>query len=518
MPADEVSDAKPEELAILVHGTFAGSTADAGKKWWQADSPFAREVTEKLPDNVRIATGDEVFHWSGENGERARGKAAAQLLHHLQPLEKAGKSYHLVGHSHGGSVIWMALRLSMLSGNPLKGLKSWTTVGTPFLHQSSRQPWHPLNILAVLVGVMLLRPAFTAAKDLVVLMWDAASGHPIAMTLKPDAQAGVYAILRAPFIALAEALGVAVERSDAGIHIGSFDPAGDVSLIEYLFLSREGLVLLGVLSLFLYFFLHLAVLTLRPVIESIRVQAEKRLQRRAFEVYGTRWLGLWSDDDEAINGLRATLDLSTSFVKRIAPHDRVFFTDHLALLSRPYYWVLGPIFNRFLRPAIDSTVRSILVRSAQGNDRPTTRVVDVQPVPVAQANAAPPIPKSLQQEILDQSNDYAGVIAPLLRELLGCPSFSSGLEHFSDRLTGHELVHTSYFFHSGVVDLIACNIVWDAERFKFLEEAPGSPELAQWFATFKLSVAEPWGDSSLWFSSAAPLPKEDLPPPRRRAG
>lgn len=507
-----------EELAILIHGTFAGSDADSGDKWWQDDSPVVRELAEKLPDRVRIAEGDEVFHWSGENGERARSKAAAKLLRHLRPLDEAGKSYHLVGHSHGGSVIWMALRMSLLAGKPLKGLKSWTTIGTPFLHQSSRRPWHPLNILAVVVGLVLLRPAFTAAKDLVVLLWDAASGHPIAMTLKSDAEAGPFAILRAPFIALVEWLGVAVERSEAGIHLGSFDPAGDVSLVEYLFLSREGLVLLGVLILCLYFFLHLAALTLRPVIESVRVQAEKRLQKQAFEEYGATWLGLWSDDDEAINGLRATLDLSTKFVKRMAPSDRVFLTDHLELLSRPYYWILGPIFNRLLRPIIDSFVRGILVRSAQGNDRPTTRVVDVRPVPVEQAGNAPALPEPLQKKILDESNRHAEIIAPLLRDLLGSPSFTSGLEAFSDRLSGHELVHTSYFFHSDVLDLISCNICWEGtQAFQSPATLPGSRTIVDWFVSFKQSITVT-GASSLLISSALSS-KESIPPtPKRRAG
>ena len=97
---------RPEELAILVHGTFAGADADSGENWWQSGSKEVIALQQRLPENVRIASGNEVFHWSGDNGERARSKAAAQLLEHLRPLEESGQSYHLVGHSHGGSVIW----------------------------------------------------------------------------------------------------------------------------------------------------------------------------------------------------------------------------------------------------------------------------------------------------------------------------------------------------------------------------------------------------------------------------
>ena len=80
---------RPEELAILVHGTFAGADADSGENWWQSGSKEVVELQQRLPENVRIASGKEVFHWSGDNGERARSKAAAQLIEHIRPLEEA---------------------------------------------------------------------------------------------------------------------------------------------------------------------------------------------------------------------------------------------------------------------------------------------------------------------------------------------------------------------------------------------------------------------------------------------
>ena len=77
----------------------------------------------------------EVFHWSGENSERSRIKAGRDLLEYLLALESAGRGYHLIGHSHGGSVIWHALCRAGCSGKscaicaagPRWGLRSCST-------------------------------------------------------------------------------------------------------------------------------------------------------------------------------------------------------------------------------------------------------------------------------------------------------------------------------------------------------------------------------------------------------
>ena len=74
---------------------------------------------------------------------------------------------------------------------------------------------------------------------------------------------------------------------------------------------------------------HLAVMCLRPVIESFRIRGEVQLERRALSLYGDKWLGMWTPHDEAINGLKATLDLSLSFVKKLVPRERIFMSDNL---------------------------------------------------------------------------------------------------------------------------------------------------------------------------------------------
>jgi len=171
-----------DELVICVHGTFAADKRqqDTGHRWWQRGSDTWQKLAEGLPDGVTLpAENMQLFHWSGENSQVARLKASNRLLALLLDLERQGRVYHLVGHSHGGSVIWEALITAELmrrqhsvygalrphlrrrglipqrvprrrrarTGSPasksyykrlgsapeLAGLRSWITVGTPFI-------------------------------------------------------------------------------------------------------------------------------------------------------------------------------------------------------------------------------------------------------------------------------------------------------------------------------------------------------------------------------------------------
>lgn len=90
---------------IFVHGTYAGDDSDSGAEWWQVGSDFWDTIVTLLPDHVS-PDAKQVFHWSGANSEFERSKAGSMLLSRLRNLESSGVPYHLVGHSHGGSVIW----------------------------------------------------------------------------------------------------------------------------------------------------------------------------------------------------------------------------------------------------------------------------------------------------------------------------------------------------------------------------------------------------------------------------
>lgn len=93
------------EVIILVHGTGAALRNPADPKWWEApQSAFARELQNALGDNFAFA---EPFCWSGNNSESDRRLAAGRLLVRLREHHEGRHRYHLVGHSHGGSVYGM---------------------------------------------------------------------------------------------------------------------------------------------------------------------------------------------------------------------------------------------------------------------------------------------------------------------------------------------------------------------------------------------------------------------------
>ena len=120
-------------VLITVHGTGAGDEAIEGERWWQLGSTFQTELLKRLhlaPDQVEIAP----FQWAeGRNSEIQRRIAAQELLNNLNKLEDQGVDYYLIGHSHGGSVIYNALLLSLRKERPLERMKHGCTGGTPFL-------------------------------------------------------------------------------------------------------------------------------------------------------------------------------------------------------------------------------------------------------------------------------------------------------------------------------------------------------------------------------------------------
>jgi hypothetical protein len=503
---DRPAQARPSEpVVILVHGTFAGDERDSGDKWWQFGSRAANHLQTKLPAGVNIARNGDVFHWSGENSERARNKAAFDLLTHMERQEQAGRDYHLVGHSHGGSVIWNALRMATLRRQNLEHLKSWTTVGTPYLQHRGRRALDPMNLISMFAGLLLLPMAFRALMTLTTMFGNAVTGNNVLMKLAPDADIGYIAVIRSPIFAALKWIGVSVRNLPDGVYIGKYDPTKGESLVDYFFTTSEGLLLLTVTIFVIYAFLHLSMLCIRPALESYRLRAEERLQIRTFAVYGLRSLSLWSPDDEAINGLRTTLDISISFVRKMIPQERVFLSDAISCLSLPYYWVLSPIYNRWLQPWLDGAVRRMVIRSAQGNDRPAATIFAVTPSPVQELrDCVPPLPERLNQRIVSVADHHARDIAPLLRNLLATSSFASGFEAFCRELSGKELVHTSYFDHPEVLDLIACNISLETDIERMQRQLGRmSPYLVEWFADVKTRLQH---ESSLDIIAARHLP------------
>ncbi|WP_204270051.1 hypothetical protein, partial [Enterobacter hormaechei] len=81
-------------------------------RWSAPDGRFASELSARVGKATGIAPDVEEFRWSGANSEVQRRLAGKLLLNRIEQLEEAGDGYHLIGHSHGGSVIWHALTAS----------------------------------------------------------------------------------------------------------------------------------------------------------------------------------------------------------------------------------------------------------------------------------------------------------------------------------------------------------------------------------------------------------------------
>ncbi|MGI9407657.1 MAG: hypothetical protein ACR2O4_14890 [Hyphomicrobiaceae bacterium] len=155
---------------IAVHGTFAhmditapGTDEEFGPpalQWWQAGSPFEREIEALVADGNGNGPVDVFpFVWSGENSERERREASERLLDVLEELESRNEPYCVIGHSHGGSVIANALMRATSQKMTLPALKRWITVGTPFVDlQKERFLFSrlPLLLKSIFVASLML--------------------------------------------------------------------------------------------------------------------------------------------------------------------------------------------------------------------------------------------------------------------------------------------------------------------------------------------------------------------------
>jgi hypothetical protein len=159
------------ELILRIHGTNAASPNDIGEAWWQLRSPFERALRKRLGGNFDFSISS--FHWSGKNKESHRRIAAEHLLYNYLILyEKTGVNYHLIAHSHGGNIVLNAIEIAAKRNIKLDGLRSWTTVGTPFLHfQSSSTPIRLVvqfaitSLLLVTIGTAIGWLLFTSVEQ-----------------------------------------------------------------------------------------------------------------------------------------------------------------------------------------------------------------------------------------------------------------------------------------------------------------------------------------------------------------
>lgn len=118
---------------LRIHGTFAARDLHDGDAWWQQRSEYHEWLNLGLEASGAGVCADATFHWDGLNSEYSRRRAGAALAEVLSRYESGGGAYSLIGHSHGGGVMWEALSQAERRHPGLPGLQRWVTVGTPFL-------------------------------------------------------------------------------------------------------------------------------------------------------------------------------------------------------------------------------------------------------------------------------------------------------------------------------------------------------------------------------------------------
>lgn len=166
---------EPPVAVFTVHGTGdrapnddQGLPLDDGEKWFQRGSQFSDWLLAKLAARGIDA---EIFplHWTGDNKASGREAAARSLAGEIKRKVKSHSGVHIIGHSHGGNVASDAA--AILRWNPARRvsrLHSLTTVGTPFLRTnvSVRQRFGAWAFLALVMASLLLSiGSFVVAND-----------------------------------------------------------------------------------------------------------------------------------------------------------------------------------------------------------------------------------------------------------------------------------------------------------------------------------------------------------------
>lgn len=283
-----VDTAKSIKL-ITVHGTGAGDLRSMdGHRWWQLNSGFQKELAKRIhldSDKCEIVP----FRWNiGPNSEHQRRLAGSELLDLLNEYENAGTAYYLIGHSHGGSVIYHALLKSVRQGNKLTGLRQWCTVGTPFLdYRPNRCMFQRLS------GVSLTYYSTGIfAVGLAIVYWVVGRNNAFDF------------IERAKYLEMEPEVIAYMANWDFNHVMHNFA----LALTTY-----------GILCFVLLFILERRKKGWATVKEKQRVEAW----------YGATWCGLWHRDDEAISALlnvqRVAIDIVPStFLTPIAGYFQLF--------------------------------------------------------------------------------------------------------------------------------------------------------------------------------------------------
>ena len=120
-------------MATIITVHGTGATGpEEGQAWWQKGSAFEKHIGELVEGEDGKLEFQRLI-WDGANSEKSRRIAARELLAEMRLLEGRNSNYCLIAHSHGGSVASSALLLGAEKKDTFPRLQRWITIGTPFV-------------------------------------------------------------------------------------------------------------------------------------------------------------------------------------------------------------------------------------------------------------------------------------------------------------------------------------------------------------------------------------------------
>lgn len=358
------------------------------------------------------------FWWSGGNRERDRREAANRLLQVLHKLQTENIGVHLIGHSHGGSIIQYAViqAESKSFGKRLENIRSISSVGTPYI-DFRPHPWGWMWLLVALVLVILIRIPFA---DVATSMWE--------FTRQPD-------------------------RSYDGTQIIDLEWLFAVTARWPEAIAQEHNPLTYVpLPICLIFTAFSTLYFLRWAVRWLRIAARYPWVKTAEKRYEGIWNPIFSRHDEAINGL---ILMDRLQLEQITPR----FSG--------WFW----LYDQLIAPLVDQFFTEIARDSAMGADCVGEFASGVTNHPFGlKRDSVEPLQSDIDASLVHMADATAKDTVVRLRTSLTARASNIG-RTFSEKAlagmvidhvlssTNGELVHNQYFDSREVQGMLANHIL-----------------------------------------------------------
>ncbi len=459
---------------VTVHGTSEGLVNDQGELWWQHDSRFQARLCELLDlHDAELVP----FHWGvGENSASARRRAGLDLYHLLSKYDEAGEDYYLIGHSHGGSVIYNALLQSAARNRRLKRLQAWCTVGTPFIDIAPKRflfsRLSPPGLVVYLVCMVLIVSAASLlvshfaglglARMLDEQLRDAAMGHlyvpllALACSAALSAHIALYIYDRYVNRWFSDTAKRRAADMYAGAWIGMFH-ADDEAIAALR--GAEGFAPQIVPRTFLaQAFAFVPVVIVVGLLAAVLYHLEMRLLVTSDDAVRLRsaLLGLAPD---VLAGLPGWLPRLTDVIWWSAALAAIFI---LATVIVAAFKVVGSLLGAPLAGLIDRIVWISVRQQIWGDDLIAETVRGVSVSPPMLSGLYRPLPGPVADAITAISDDGASATLHRLRAELGAARAAAvGADLLTgalSQLSWRELIHTTYFEADALIRLIALSL------------------------------------------------------------